>query len=196
MEIDKIKLMDIQKADYNPRTISDENYQKLKNSVKNFGLVEPILINLKNNKIIAGHQRYDVLTDLVLTNGNLAEKEFYIIKYGDYGLILDTDEPKLENEDWEKALNITLNNTNLTGDYDFEKLGSLLDELSLSEIDLSLTGFDELDITEIMLENNMVYAEEDFSNNDLEDLYEEPSADIRICPKCGFEDQLINFKRK
>lgn len=102
VEIDKIKLADIHKAEYNPRTISEENYQKLKNSVKNFGLVEPILINLKNNTIISGHQRYDVLIDLILTDGNLAEKEFHLLKYGDYGLILDTDEPTLENEDWRK----------------------------------------------------------------------------------------------
>lgn len=145
VEIDKIKLTDIKKAEYNPRTISEENYAKLKNSVKNFGLVEPILINLKNNTIISGHQRYDVLTDLILTDGNLAEKEFHLLKYGDLGLILDTDEPTLENEDYEKALNITLNNTNLTGEYNFEKLGELLDELNLSDFDLSLTGFEDMD---------------------------------------------------
>lgn len=146
MQIDKIKLTQIKKAEYNPRTISEENYAKLKNSVKNFGLVEPILINLKNNTIISGHQRYDVLTDLILTDGNLAEKEFHLLKYGDLGLILDTDEPTLENEDYEKALNITLNNTNLTGDYDFEKLGELLDELNLSDLDVSLTGFDDISL--------------------------------------------------
>lgn len=145
VEIDKIKLTQIKKAEYNPRTISEENYAKLKNSVKNFGLVEPILINLKNNTIISGHQRYDVLTDLILTDGNLAEKEFHLLKYGDLGLILDTDEPTLENEDYEKALNITLNNTNLTGEYNFEKLSSLLEDLEVNDFDLELTGFNGLE---------------------------------------------------
>lgn len=163
MQIDKIKLTQIKKAEYNPRTISEENYAKLKNSVKNFGLVEPILINLKNNTIISGHQRYDVLTDLILTDGNLAEKEFHLLKYGDLGLILDTDEPTLENEDYEKALNITLNNTNLTGDYDFEKLGELLDELSLAEIDVSLTGFEEFEFS-----NMDNFFDDNFDDSDTE----------------------------
>lgn len=164
VEIDKIKLTQIKKAEYNPRTISEENYAKLKNSVKNFGLVEPILINLKNNTIISGHQRYDVLTDLILTDGNLAEKEFHLLKYGDLGLILDTDEPTLENEDYEKALNITLNNTNLTGEYNFEKLGELLDELSLTDFDLSLTGFENFEL-DYLSEGNGVSFEDLFTEN-------------------------------
>ena len=171
VEIDTIKLADINKAEYNPRTISEENYQKLKNSVKNFGLVEPILINLKNNTIISGHQRYDVLIDLILTDGNLAEKEFHLLKYGDYGLILDTDEPTLKNEDWEKALNITLNNTNLTGDYDFEKLGSLLDELTLSDLDVSLTGFDDFEL-EFYSSNYDDFGDSLFEYNDDDDEFE------------------------
>ena len=191
VEIDKIKLIDIKKAEYNPRAISEENYEKLKNSVKNFGLVEPILINLKNNTIISGHQRYDVLTDLILTDGNLAEKEFHLLKYGDYGLILDTDEPKLENEDWEKALNITLNNTNLTGDYDFEKLANILDELQLSEIDISITGFDGLDIENLTSSFDDEYSfledEKNFSPNDtLIEVDGERNLTLnQNCLKCG-----------
>lgn len=173
MQIDKIKLTQIKKAEYNPRTISEENYAKLKNSVKNFGLVEPILINLKNNTIISGHQRYDVLTDLILADGNLAEKEFHLLRYGDLGLILDTDEPTLENEDYEKALNITLNNTNLTGDYDFEKLGELLDELNLADFDVSLTGFDDFEITDLGLNEDFI-----FENFETDDTSEDTGTDL------------------
>ena len=169
VEIDKIKLTQIKKAEYNPRTITEENYAKLKNSVKNFGLVEPILINLKNNTIISGHQRYDVLTDLILTDGNLAEKEFHLLKYGDLGLILDTDEPTLENEDYEKALNITLNNTNLTGEYDFEKLSSLLEDLEINDFHIELTGFTGLEDIDFDLEGfDWEQEAPQFTDNDYE----------------------------
>ena len=176
VEIDKIKLTQIKKAEYNPRTITEENYAKLKNSVKNFGLVEPILINLKNNTIISGHQRYDVLTDLILADGNLAEKEFHLLKYGDLGLILDTDEPTLENEDYEKALNITLNNTNLTGEYDFEKLSSLLEDLEINDFNIELTGFNGLEDIDFDLEGfDWEHEAPHFTDNDyegIEDNYE------------------------
>ena len=202
MEIDKIKLTQIEKAEYNPRNISEDNYQKLKNSVKNFGLVEPILVNLKNNHIISGHQRYDVLTDLLLTEGNLAEKEFYMIKHGDYGLVLDTDEPTLENEDWEKALNITLNNTNLMGHYDFEKLGNLFDELSLTDIDITLTGFDEADITSNKLFNEIMFdVADEFNFENIESYPQEENIEEDNlqyihqvkCPHCG---EIINLDKE
>lgn len=158
-EISKIKLTQINKAEYNPRVITEDAKKKLENSIKNFGLVEPIVINLKNNTIISGHQRYDILTDMELTDGNLAEQEYTLVKYGDLGLVLTEDEPTLKDEDWEKALNITLNNTNLTGDYDFEKLGSLLEDLSLSELDVSLTGFDDFELSYYSNNENLGFQE-------------------------------------
>ena len=177
MEIDKIRLSDIKKAEYNPRVISEDNYQKLKNSVKNFGLVEPILINLKNHTIISGHQRYDVLTDMELADDNLFEQEYQLIKYGDYGLLLTEEEPILPNEDYEKALNITLNNTNLTGDYDFEKLGALLEELEVSGLDISVTGFDGIDEYNLNAENYL-----DFNDFDLDNEYQ------NLLDKLEFDD--------
>lgn len=132
MEISKIKLTQIEPADYNPRTITEEAKKKLRNSIETFGLVEPIIINTKNNRIIGGHQRYQILLDMVMEDGNLAEKEYdYLIK-DDYGFIFDSNKLVIENEDYEKALNIVLNNTNLMGDYDYQKLGSLLEELEFN----------------------------------------------------------------
>ena len=58
VEIEKIKITDIVPADYNPRLISESEATKLKNSLSTFRLVDPIVINLKNNHIIGGHQRF------------------------------------------------------------------------------------------------------------------------------------------
>ena len=55
-----ISYVDIEKikpAKYNPRIISDKQIEELKKSITELGFVIPILVNSKNNVIIAGHQR-------------------------------------------------------------------------------------------------------------------------------------------
>ena len=78
--MDKISINDIKPAEYNPRMISDEDYGKLQKSISTFGLVDPIIINLKNNVIIGGHQRYKALLDENVT-------ELQLLKMGDIGYV-------------------------------------------------------------------------------------------------------------
>ncbi len=55
-----IKYVDIDKirpAEYNPRKIEDKQIEELKKSINDIGFILPILVNSKNNIIIAGHQR-------------------------------------------------------------------------------------------------------------------------------------------
>ena len=56
IEISTIKITDIKPAEYNPRIMSQLEHTKLRNSMETFGVVDPIIINLKNNHIIGGHQ--------------------------------------------------------------------------------------------------------------------------------------------
>ena len=49
MSFEKILLKDIVPTDYNPRVMSEEEFNHLSNSIDEFGLVDPIIINLKNN---------------------------------------------------------------------------------------------------------------------------------------------------
>lgn len=60
---EKININNIKPSDYNPRKISDTEYNKLSQSISEFGVISPIIINFRNNHIIGGHQRYDVLYD-------------------------------------------------------------------------------------------------------------------------------------
>lgn len=69
MEIKNIKIKDLKKAEYNPRTMSDEEIEKLKNSIKEFGLVEPVVVN-KDLTIIGGHQRVEAMDYKVAIVGN------------------------------------------------------------------------------------------------------------------------------
>lgn len=55
-----IKFVDIETikpAPYNPRKISEQQFEKLKKSVAKLGMISPVLVNSQNNTIIAGHQR-------------------------------------------------------------------------------------------------------------------------------------------
>ena len=178
MEINKIKLTQIEPSEYNPRTISEEDKQKLKNSLKTFGLVDPIIINLQNMKIIGGHQRYDVLLDMLMESDNLAEKEYTLIELGDIGLILPDEDLEIKDSNHEKALNLALNK--ISGEWEYEKLNVLLEELTLADIDITLTGFDDLEL------NN--FDDLDLSNFDFEDdteITENP--ETIICPNCKYE---------
>ena len=84
-DFETIKITDIKPSIYNPRTIDDENFQKLKQSLNQYGLVDPIVINLKNdNTIIGGHQRYKAL----LEEHNNDSNDLYLIRLGDIGFNL------------------------------------------------------------------------------------------------------------
>lgn len=142
MEFEKIQITDIEPAEYNPRKISKKEYKKLSKSINEFGLVDPIIINLKNgNKIIGGHQRYDVLKQEYDEGRLFGDLE--LIRLGDIGWVFTETSLNIKSEEHEKALNLALNK--ISGQWDFEKLDNLLDELNSLDFDVELTGFDSFD---------------------------------------------------
>ena len=60
-DIRDVRLSDIKPAPYNPREISDEALAGLRQSLEKFGLVDLMVINKRNMRIISGHQRFKVL---------------------------------------------------------------------------------------------------------------------------------------
>ena len=65
--METIQLDTIRPAEYNPRHISDSSFEKLKASLKTLGVIKPVLVNRKNNVIIAGHQRTRAMKELGIT---------------------------------------------------------------------------------------------------------------------------------
>ena len=64
METRVIKLADIKPAPYNPRvqlTTKDQEYKALDASIEENGLVLPLIVNIRDNCLIGGHQRLSVL---------------------------------------------------------------------------------------------------------------------------------------
>ena len=131
MQVSKIPIGQLKPAAYNPRKDlqpGDPEYEKLKRSMQEFGYVEPIVWNKRTGNIVGGHQRYKVLLDMGMSEVDC--------------VVVDLDETK------EKALNLALNK--IQGDWDYEKLKDLLQELDTGEFDLELTGFDMDEIEELI----------------------------------------------
>ena len=71
MKISKMKLADLRAADYNPRVDlvpGMDEYEKLKNSLLEFGFVDPPIFNERTGNLIGGHQRVAVAKDIGLFN--------------------------------------------------------------------------------------------------------------------------------
>ena len=91
-------------AEYNPRKKlkpGDKEYEKIKNSIEEFGFADPLVVNA-DMTIIGGHQRLTVAQDLGYTEVPCA--------------VVDVDKTR------EKALNIALNK--ITGAWDENLLAS------------------------------------------------------------------------
>jgi hypothetical protein len=133
-EIRELKRSEINLADYNPRSISEENRKKLKKKIKEHGMIQPIIINLRTMNIVSGHQRVGILDEM---------------KRGkEYSLncaCIDVDERK------EVELNIFLNNTSAMGEFDSERLYNIK-ELFPDMDFIDDLGFDKLDIDSITSE--------------------------------------------
>ncbi len=131
MNIQKIHISKLNPAEYNPRIElkpGDSEYEKLKRSIKEFGYVEPVIWNETTSNVVGGHQRLTVLKDL----GN-TEIDCVVVK-------LDSQR--------EKALNIALNK--IQGDWDNDKLSTLLTELDEQDFDITLTGFEASEMDELL----------------------------------------------
>ena len=65
--VEIIKIDSVSPAVYNPRKITEAQIENLKMSLQTLGFAVPILVNSKNNVIIAGHQRTKAARSLGVT---------------------------------------------------------------------------------------------------------------------------------
>lgn len=141
LQIQEMNINDITPADYNPRIDLNENddeYKKIKNSIQEFGYVDPIIWNKRTGNIVGGHQRYTVLKDLGYET-------------------VDVSVVDMSGQD-EMALNIALNK--VEGEWDQDKLKDVIKQLE--EDKLMFTGFDDDEIDNLMNDVNI----EDFFENE------------------------------
>lgn len=131
----KIVYVDIdllKEADYNPRIWDDEATDQLKDSVRKFGLVDPLLVNSaksRENIVIGGHFRLSIARDL-----NLKQVP-----------VVYLDIPDLEKE---RELNLRLNKN--LGSWDWDKIMQEYDVGAL--IDVGFSGLELSDHWDDLIE--------------------------------------------
>ena len=139
----QLKRSQIHFAEYNPRTISDEGKKALRRSIKRYGVVGGIVVNKQTGyTIVGGHQKVAILDEL--------NKYSPGTKENDYSLRVELIDVDIKTE---KSLNITLNNPNVGGDWDDEKMRQLIPDIDwkdagLTDADLNMFGVDYLLRTE------------------------------------------------
>jgi DNA modification methylase len=120
-----VSVSDLKVASYNPRKWDDKAISDLKESIKRYGVVDPLLANSAENRkniIIGGHFRLSVI------------KELGIMEVP----VVYTDIPDVEKE---KELNIRLNKN--TGEFDWDLLAKF-DESFLSDVGFSSEDIDKV----------------------------------------------------
>lgn len=102
-------------ASYNPRGITDEAFEGLKNAIKRFGLYKPVVWNKRTERLVAGHQTLRALKELGIEKVHVS--------------VVDVDEIT------EKAMNVNDNNPHIQGHFTVEVL-DVLEEVQLAEPEL------------------------------------------------------------
>ena len=119
MKIETLQINTLNPAVYNPRQATEKEIKDLTESIKKFGIVDPIIVNA-DMTIIGGHLRTKIAT-------NIGIKEIPCV-------VLD-----LSKED-EKELNLRLNKN--TGSWDFDSLSEvdfdILEDVGFNSNDLKL----------------------------------------------------------
>jgi len=143
-------------AEVNPRVHSNRQIEQLRRSIREFGFTNPLLID-EHGKIIAGH-------------GRLAAAKLE-------GL---ADLPAIEvgglSDSQKRALLIADNQLAINADWDEQLLASELKSLMNDDFDLSLIGFSQLEVDDLLKQ--------------FEPGAEQPALDIRVmiqCPQCGHQ---------
>lgn len=144
MEWKTLSVDELRPAAYNPRKKlkpGDKEYEKIKNSIQEFGYVEPIIINY-DMTVIGGHQRLTVLKDLGYT-----EVQCVVVR--------------IEDENKVKALNIALNK--ITGAWNEQLLADLIVDLQSADFNTDFTGFEAPEIEQLFSKvHNKEIKEDDF----------------------------------
>ncbi|MCW6665297.1 site-specific DNA-methyltransferase [Aerococcaceae bacterium NML191219] len=128
----------------NARTHSKAQINKLRSSLREFGFINPIIID-KNYGVIAGHGRL-----MAAKEEGIAEVPCVLVDH--------------LNEAQKKAYIIADNKMALDAGWDEELLKVEIEALALEEFDLALTGFDDVELSQLFDDASNI-KEDDFDVN-------------------------------
>jgi DNA modification methylase len=148
IQLEQLPIEELHPDPANPRHINDKELEALTRSIREFGLVDPIIARREDKVVIGGHQRLLAARKLGYTT--------VPVVFVDISL--------------EKAhlLNIALNK--ISGSFDQELLARLLSELNeVPNLDLTLSGFEDDELKLLLKSLNARDKKERTENFDLEE---------------------------
>ena len=135
--VKKISREQLKGAQYNPRKISKSAAKKLRDSLRSYGMLQPIVWNQRTGNIVGGHQRVDAMDTL--------------LKKKDYELTVAVVD--LEEQEEVKA-SIVMNNPSVMGEWNTDLLAEI--KIDFPEIDFDTDlGFDRYDIDLIFADTEL-----------------------------------------
>ena len=143
-ELREMRLDELRPADYNPRVAlrpGDAEYEKLKRSVHELGIVDPLVWNKQTGTLVGGHQQLTVLRDL----------GYEVVPCWVVNL----------SPEKERQANLALNK--ISGRWDEDKLRAVLDGLSPDEV--AVAGFDARDLRALYDDGAADVREDEFDVN-------------------------------
>lgn len=146
MKIKERKIKDLIRAEYNPRELTKEQENQLKDSLQRFGIVDPVIVNIHEDRkdiIIGGHQRTKVWESLGNDKIPTVELELTLEK--------------------EKELNVRLNKN--TGQFDMEML-----QEHFNTDDLIEWGFEEYEFATIAEDVDYSILDDEDLDNELDEM--------------------------
>ncbi len=134
MEVKNVPIDSVNLYPENPREIEKGQFEKLRKSIREFGFVEPLVVNLRDDDSFPESER----NKLTIVGGNMRWRAAKEEGYKEVPIV----EVSL-NKAKEAILNIALNR--ISGKWDIGKLEKMVYELSSEELglDLDLTGLEE-----------------------------------------------------
>jgi DNA adenine methylase len=140
--------------------MSAEEHEKLKASMRRFGIVDPFIVRRRDNLVIGGHQRLEDALELGFARVPIVR--------------IDATEREV------KALNLALNK--ISGDWDEDKLASILSELQASP-EINLTGFDQAEIDKLIADAELPNLNDSASG--------QKSPRLSLVPYLGGKQKLV-----
>ena len=165
-----INLDEITPYENNAKEHPDWQIAQIKNSIEQFGFNDPIAVN-ENMGIIEGHGRYLAAKEL-----GLKEVPCIILS----GMTADE----------ERAYIIAHNKLTMNTGFNLEVLEYELNALKVEDFDLSLTGFEDTEIENILDKDDGELL--DLDNDDTEN-DEKQFGGGYICPECGHKAKMSDF---
>ncbi|HEY5274949.1 MAG TPA: ParB N-terminal domain-containing protein, partial [Coriobacteriia bacterium] len=152
LSVDEVPIDDLRPDPANPRRISEDELNALERSLRQFGFVQPVLARREDRTVIGGHQRLVAARRLGLTSVPVTWLDISVQQARLLGLALNK----------------------ISGSWDDALLARLLADLQATpDVDLSLSGFGEDEIGDLLRKLEVREKREHVESFDLDEALEE-----------------------